>query len=232
MNRKGIVLAGGSGTRLFPLTIAVSKQLMPVYDKPMIYYPLSVLMLAGIREILIISTPPDLPLFPAIARRWFAIRLRLDMPRKPSPDGLAQAFIIGSDFLDGSHVRPHIGRQSLLRRGLPEVFAGRQRPANVARRSLAIMSPIQPHTASWNSRRTGACISGRKAQASKIQLCDSGPLFLRQSCGGLCPQLKPSARGELEITDLHRIYLDHEALHVELLGRGTAWLDTGTHPRS
>ncbi len=229
VSRRGIILAGGSGTRLYPLTIAVSKQLMPVYDKPMIYYPLSVLMLAGIREVLVISTPTDLPLFRRLLGDGANLGMQLSYAEQPSPDGLAQAFLIGAD-----HVGEH---PSALILG-DNLFYGHDIP-----RSLA----------SASARTTGATIFGyHVADPKSYGVVDFGPdgrvlsleekpayprsnyaipglYFYDREVVGLARQLRPSARGELEITDLNRLYLEAGTLHVEILGRGTAWLDTGTH---
>jgi glucose-1-phosphate thymidylyltransferase len=230
--RKGIVLAGGSGTRLYPLTIAVSKQLMPVYDKPMIYYPISVLMLAGIREILIISTPTDLPNFQRLLGDGANLGLGFSYAEQPSPDGLAQAFTIAADtgFLTG-------GEPSALILG-DNLFYGHD---------------FADSLAEADARTTGATIFGyhvsnptaygvvefaadgkvvsleEKPRQPKSNYAVPGLYFYDQDVVALARGLKPSARGELEITDLNRLYLERGTLHVGLLGRGTAWLDTGTH---
>ena len=229
MKRKGIVLAGGSGTRLFPLTIAVSKQLMPVYDKPMIYYPLSVLMLAGIREILIISTPPDLPLFQRLLDDGSQFGLRLDYAMQPSPDGLAQAMIIGSDFLNGAPSALILGDNLFYGEDFGKylhVANDRQHGATIF--GYHVADPTAYGVVEFAPDRRVLSLE-EKPKHPKSSYAIPGLYFYDNRAVDFARSLRPSARGELEITDLHQVYLAHEALHVELLGRGTAWLDTGTH---
>jgi glucose-1-phosphate thymidylyltransferase len=231
MKRKGIILAGGSGTRLFPLTIAVSKQLMPVYDKPMVYYPLSVLMLAGIREILVISTPTDLPLFRRLLGDGGQFGVTLTYAEQPSPDGLAQAFHIAGDvgFLKNETAALVLG---------DNLFYGHDLAKSLERASTRVggATIFGYHVADPKSYGVvefapdGRVVSlEEKPLQPKSNYAIPGIYFYDADVVALSRSLKPSKRGELEITDLNRLYLERGDLHVELLGRGTAWLDTGTH---
>ena len=232
MNRKGIILAGGSGTRLYPLTIAVSKQLMPVYDKPMIYYPLSVLMLAGIREILIISTPTDLPLFRKLLGDGANLGVKFSYAEQPSPDGLAQAFTIAGDigFLTGNEPSALVLGDNLFYGSefVKSVTDAGQRTTGSTIFGDHIANPTSYGVVEFAPDGKVLSLEEKPAQP-KSNYAVPGLYFYDKDVVPLARSLKPSKRGELEITDLNRLYLEQGKLHVELFGRGTAWLDTGTH---
>ncbi len=229
MKRKGIILAGGSGTRLFPLTIAVSKQLMPVYDKPMIYYPLSALMLAGIREVLVISTPQDLPLFQRLLGDGSDLGMRLEYAEQPRPDGLAQAFVIGAGFLGDSPSTLILGDNLFYGHDLARAFsAADARPMGATIFGYHVANPSAYGVVEFAPDGRVRSLEEKPAKP-KSNFAIPGIYFYDGGVVAHAGALKPSKRGELEITDLNRCYLDAGQLHAELLGRGTAWLDTGTH---